>query len=182
MLVTYHRLIAAFALVWLTSFNVAAQNQRVSPLNVVTSRYKDTYLKIVYSQPSKKGREIFGGIVPFGRVWRTGANEATEITLTTDITLGGKELKAGTYSMFTIPGEDRWTIIINADVGLWGSYNYNPKRDVLRLDVPVTTTQEAIELFNISIDSNNDKAEIYISWDRTKVAIPVQYPEPKPKP
>ncbi|MEQ9413416.1 MAG: DUF2911 domain-containing protein, partial [Cyclobacteriaceae bacterium] len=96
-----------------------AQEQRTSPLSITTSRYKDTYVKIVYSQPQKKGRAIFGKLVPYGKVWRTGANEATEITITGDILVDGKELKAGTYSIFTIPNENTWTVIFNTDLGLW---------------------------------------------------------------
>ncbi len=159
-----------------------AQGQRVSPLNVISSRYKDTYLKIIYGQPQKKGRAVFGGLVPYGQVWRTGANEATELTVTTDILINGLELKAGTYSLFTIPGESKWTIILNADLGLWGAYNYNPKRDVLRFEIVPVTTTEVTDFFTIGIDPNNNRAEIFLLWDRTKVSIPLQYPEPKPKP
>lgn len=159
-----------------------AQEQRVSPLSVASSRYKDTYIKIVYSQPQKKGRQVFGKLVPYDAVWRTGANEATELTVTTDITLGGSELKAGTYSIFTIPKEETWTIIINSDLGLWGAYNYNPKRDVMRLEVPSAQTEDVAEAFTITIDPNNNRANMILRWDRTKVSIPILYPEPKPKP
>src|SRR6478609_8610578 len=107
---------------------------RSSPLSVISMRYKDAYVKIVYSQPHKRGREIFGKLVPYGEVWRTGANEATEITLTRDLFINGTLLPAGTYSLFTIPANDKWTIIINKDLGLWGAYNYNIKQDVLRFD------------------------------------------------
>lgn len=159
-----------------------AQERRASPLNVVSSRYKDTYIKTVYGQPEKKGRKIFGDLVPFNQVWRTGANEATEITITTDLLINKNELKAGTYSLFTIPKQDNWTIIINSDLGLWGSYNYNPKRDVFRFEVPTLPTEEVMEAFTIGIDPRNEQADIFIHWDRTKVLIPVHYPEPKPKP
>jgi len=159
-----------------------AQEQRASPLSIATSRYKDTYVKIVYSQPLKKGREIFGKLVPYGEVWRTGANEATEITITTDILLQGREIKAGTYSLFTIPNLNTWTIIINADLGLWGSYNYNSKKDVARFEVPVVHTETVAEALTIGIDPRNDKADIFIMWDKTRVTLPVQYLEPKPKP
>lgn len=159
-----------------------AQEQRVSPLSVTTSRYKDTYVKIVYSQPHKNGRDIFGKLVPFGEVWRTGANEATEITITRDILINGQELKAGTYSIFTIPNEKAWTIIFNADLGLWGAYNYNAKKDVLRIEVPVTVTKDVAEAFTIGIDAKNDRADVFLHWDKTKVIIPVKYKEPDLKP
>ncbi|MFZ1806358.1 MAG: DUF2911 domain-containing protein [Cyclobacteriaceae bacterium] len=158
-----------------------AQEQRTSPLSITTSRYKDTYVKIVYSQPHKKGRDIFGKLVPYGEVWRTGANEATEITITGDILVNDQELKEGTYSIFTIPNEASWTVIFNADLGLWGSYNYNPKKDSLRIDVPVLVTNEVAEAFTIGIDPRNNEADFFFHWDKTKVVVPVQYKEPKPK-
>ena len=123
-----HTLIFSLALVApLQMFAQDAARPRPSPLAVVSTRYKDTYVKITYSQPHKHGRDIFGSLVPFGQVWRTGANEATELTLSRDIKINGLDLKAGTYSLFTIPGKDAWTILINADLGLWGAYNYNSK-------------------------------------------------------
>src|SRR5690349_22400199 len=116
----------------LSFYSLLAQDvppARPSPTAIVSSRYKDTYVKITYCQPRKRGREIFGKLVPFGEVWRTGANEATEITLTKDLFVKGTLLPAGTYSVFTIPGKEFWTIIFNKDLGLWGSYNYNIKSD-----------------------------------------------------
>jgi len=158
-----------------------ALSPKLSPAAIVTARYKDTYLKITYSQPHKRGREIFGAVVPFGKVWRTGANEATEITITRDIFLNAVLLKAGTYSIFTIPDRIKWTIIINSEVGLWGDYNYNPKLDVMRFDVPVETLTETYEPFTIQVEQNNDRAEITMMWEKTKVTIPVRFLEEQPK-
>lgn len=158
-----------------------ALSPKLSPAAIVTARYKDTYLKITYSQPHKRGREIFGTVVPFGKVWRTGANEATEITITRDIFLNAVLLKAGTYSIFTIPDRIKWTIIINSEVGLWGDYNYNPKLDVMRFDVPVETLTETYEPFTIHVEQNNDRAEITMMWEKTKVTIPVRFLEEQPK-
>ena len=154
---------------------------RPSPLAIVSCRYKDAYLKITYSQPHKRGREIFGKIVPFGQVWRTGANEATEITITKDILINGTQLNAGSYSLFSIPEKEKWTIIFNSDVGLWGAYNYNPKMDVLRLEVPVEELRGLVyEPFTISIEQKNDLADILLQWDKTKVQLSVKFSEPKP--
>lgn len=156
-----------------------AVKPRPSPLAVVSSRYKDTYIKVTYSQPHKNGRAIFGGLVPFGQVWRTGANEATELTITRDIKISGKDLRAGTYSLFTIPGKESWTVILNAELGLWGSYNYNSKLDVLRFEVPVTPVSDFVyEAFTILIDPRNSRADLMLAWDRTKVTIPIQFQEP----
>lgn len=152
---------------------------RSSPTSLVTARYKDTYLKITYSQPSKRGRIIFGELVPYNQVWRTGANEATEITLTKDIVIDKQPLKAGTYSIFTIPKKDFWTVIINKDLGLWGAYNYNATMDVLRLEVPVQVLQDGVyESFTIQVDQRNNQAELVFLWDSIRVAVPVQFKEP----
>lgn len=172
-----------FIVVSASSFAQLAVPPRPSPLNMVTSRYKDTYLKITYSQPHKRGREIFGELVPYGEVWRTGANEATELTITRSILVGRDTLKAGTYSLFTIPGPEKWTVIINADLGLWGAYNYNPRRDVMRLELPVIELRDFVyEPFTISVIPRNDQADIAFLWDRTKVSFTIQYLEPIQKP
>ena len=160
-----------------------ALKQRPSPLSIVSARYKDTYLKITYSEPHKKGRIIFGDLVPYGQVWRTGANEATEITITQDIQIVNTTLKAGTYSLFTIPEKETWTIIINKDLGLWGAYNYNAKMDVMRFTVPAQTLQGAVyEPFTIQIDQKNNKANIVMLWDSIRILIPIQFNEPKTTP
>jgi hypothetical protein len=168
----------------LSRAGVAQENlkQRLSPLTAVSIRYKEAYLKIIYSQPQKHGREIFGKLVPFGAVWRTGANEATEITLTQDILINNLQLNAGTYSIFSIPDKEKWTIIINKDLGQWGAYNYNQKTDVLRFDVPVKSIPNDLvyEPFTIRIDQKTDTAEIFLLWDKTQVSFPIQFIEPKP--
>lgn len=162
------------------SYSQLAITPRPSPLAIATARYKDTYLKIVYSQPHKRGREIFGKTVPYNQVWRTGANETTEITITKDIIINNQPLKAGTYSLLTIPNKDNWTIIINSDVGMWGAYNYNVKQDVLRFDAPVETLTDVVyEPFTILIDQKTDKATLSLLWDKTKVTFPIQFIESK---
>lgn len=149
---------------------------RPSPASIISMRYKDAYVKLTYSQPHKRGREIFGTLVPFGQVWRTGANEATEITSTKDILLNSILLKAGTYSIFTIPDKIKWTIIINSDLGLWGAYNYNSKMDVFRFDVPVQElTDTAYEPFTMTFDQKTDQADLVMMWDKTKISIPIRF-------
>lgn len=161
------------------TFNALAQNAlepRPSPMASIAMRYKDSYIRITYSQPHKHGREIFGKLVPYGKVWRTGANEATELTTTRNIQVNGTLLKAGTYSVFTIPNKDKWTIILNSENGLWGDYNYNSKLDVMRFDVPVQTIDDVIyEPFTLQFDQRNDVASLLMMWDRTKVSIPVKF-------
>lgn len=148
---------------------------RPSPLAIASVRYQDNYLKVTYSQPQKKNRKIFGGLVPYGKVWRTGANEATELTTTRDIHIADLLLKAGTYSLFTVPEKEKWTIIINADLGLWGAYNYNATKDVWRFDVPVQSTDKVYEAFTINIENRNEVAELLIMWDDVKVSVPIKF-------
>lgn len=152
---------------------------RTSPLALITMRYKDTYVRITYSQPHRRGREIFGKLVPYGEVWRTGANEATELTTTRDILINGSLLPAGNYTLFSIPEKEKWTIIINKDVGLWGAYNYNPKMDALRFDVPVQHTDVTWEAFTMQFDQRNNVADLLLLWDTVKIVIPIQFIEPK---
>ncbi len=164
------------AVVTIPSLAQENERKRISPLAIVAAKYKDAYIKITYSQPSKRGREIFGSLVPFGQVWRTGANEATEITVTKNIQVNGTLLKAGTYSIFTIPDKEKWTIIVNMEVGLWGAYNYNSKLDEMRFDVPVQPlTGEVYEQFTIQIDQRNELADLIMAWDKTKISIPIKF-------
>jgi hypothetical protein len=152
-----------------------ALKPRPSPLEMVTMKYEDIYVKITYGRPHKRGRKIFGDLLPFGEVWRTGANEATEITITGSIKLGGQTIKPGTYTLFTIPTKDHWTIILNGELGQWGAYNYNSKLDVVRFDVPVLTTTEVYEPFTIGFEQKAQSAELVLMWDQTKVTIPIEF-------
>ena len=130
-------------------------------------------VKISYGQPSKRGRVIFGELVPYGEVWRTGANNATEITFAKDGTFGGKPVKAGTYSLFTIPGEKEWTFILNSELKQWGSYKYNEikDKDVLQVKVPSSTISgDPVEKLTITLPAG----KLVIEWDKTKVEVPVK--------
>jgi hypothetical protein len=147
-----------------------------SPLAIARMKYKDAYVKLTYAQPHKRGRAIFGNLVPFGQVWRLGANEASEITLTRDMQVNGQNLKAGTYSIFTIPEKDKWTIIINSETGLWGAYNYNEKLDIMRFDVPTKSTGKLVyEAFQMKFDQKNELANLIINWDDVQVIIPFKF-------
>jgi len=152
-----------------------ALKPRPSPLEVVTLKYEDTYIKITYGRPHKRGRNIFGDLLPYGEVWRTGANEATEITVTGDIKLGGHQIRPGTYTLFTIPNKQGWTIILNSELGQWGAYNYNSKLDVVRFEAPVSTTEEVYEPFTIEFEQKAQSAELVMMWDRTRVTIPIEF-------
>lgn len=174
------KLFLATAILFILLLQASAQTAvvpRPSPLAIVSARYKDAYFKITYSQPHKKGRQIFGKLVPFGKVWRVGANEATELTITKNIQINGTLLLAGTYSIFAIPEKEKWTIIMNSDLGMWGSYNYNQALDVMRFDVPVQEIagDTVFEPFTIQLVQRNEVADLLMMWDKTKVSIPVKF-------
>ena len=139
-----------------------------SPMNSASIRTDGGYARIVYSQPMLRGRGMFGDQVPYGKVWRLGANEATELFLTADATIGGKKLPAGAYSVFAIPNEKSWTLIFNSDLGEWGAYNYSEGKDVLRVDVPATTTDENFEAFTVWFE----EGKMNMAWGTTKLVAP----------
>ncbi len=132
-------------------------------------------IQVVYSRPQKNGREIFGTLEAYGKVWRTGANEATMVILTEDATIGGKAVKAGTYGLFTIPGEKEWTIILNSNAFQWGAYGYDEGKDVMRTTVPVQETPSTVEAFTIAFKEVDGGAHMILAWDDTMVEVPVMF-------
>ncbi len=128
------------------------------------------HAKVIYSRPYKNDRVIFGELVPFGKVWRTGADEATEITFYRDVMFGGKEVKAGTYALFTIPDKDSWDIILNNGLHQWGAFTYDDKMDVVRVKANPEMMDEPLENFSIVFNDGN----MIMAWDKTMVAVPVK--------
>ena len=143
-----------------------------SPACTLKQRIGLTDIEIVYSRPGVKNRTIFGGIVPYGQVWRTGANQATKITFSTPVKLEGTAIPAGTYALFTIPGETEWTIIINKGATQWGAFQYNQKDDIVRFKVTPVTLAESIETFTIEFNHIRDESAVLnLVWDKTVVPI-----------
>lgn len=139
-------------------------------------RNSDIIAKVVYSRPSKKGRTMLGDKEPFGKVWRLGANEATEIKLYKDVTFGDKTVKAGTYTIYAIPTATEWTIIFNTKLDTWGAYSYEEGKDVARIKIPTAKTEKEIEAFTIAFEEPKDKASnMIIAWENTMVKIPVKF-------
>ena len=134
----------------------------------------DPMIKIYYGRPQKKGRTIFGDLVPYGKVWRTGANESNEITFFKDAVVGGKKVPAGSYSLFTIPNKDSWTIILNKEVNEWGAYSYDESKDLVRFDVPTQKTDKTIEALAIQFADKDGKPNMMIAWDDTMVSVPIE--------
>ncbi len=154
----------------LSLFVLSTSAQEQKKLLSPKASSENEHIKITYGQPSKRGRIIFGGLVPHDSVWRTGANEATEITFKHDAIFGGKKVKAGTYTLFTIPSKEYWEVILNKQLGQWGAYEYEKyrRRNVLRTKVPVYELEEELEKFTITVK----KAAVSFEWDRTGVAVP----------
>jgi len=149
---------------------VLAQDKPASPQATVEGKVGAAKVKIVYCQPSARGRKIMGGLVPYGEVWRTGANDATTIEFDKPVKIEGKDLAAGKYALFTIPNENQWTIIINKESKQWGAFKYKKEEDVLRVDVKPTKTDSPVEAFNISLG----KDEVLMKWENTAVAFKVK--------
>lgn len=149
----------------------------VSPMDAASypSSYKisDKLVKIIYSRPQLKGREL-DKLAPKGKVWRTGANEAAEITFYKDVTFGGKAVKAGTYTLFTIPNDKEWTVILSTAKNVWGAYFYKESEDVVRVKGTVSNSEEAVEAFSIRFEGKDNDFNMYFGWGNTVVTVPVK--------
>lgn len=150
-----------------------------SPEEEVVLEQGELIVKVFYNRPYKKGRAIFGGLVPFGEIWRTGANEATTFETNRDILIDGKKLSAGTYSLWTIPEQDTWTFIFNRESGQWGvnaegKPNRTPALDALSVSAHAIWQQREFEQLTIEFDKTNDDAEMVLMWDKTLVALPIK--------
>ncbi|KQM65323.1 hypothetical protein ASE74_10695 [Pedobacter sp. Leaf216] len=146
------------------------------PLNAPKAKAVDLakpVIKIVYSRPQKKGRDIFGVLEQYGNVWRFGANESTEVRFYKKVTIGGKKIKAGNYSLFAIPNKDTWTIIVNSETDKWGAFTYDQSKDIVRVNVPVKTLIKPIEYFSLTFTPSTDGANLIIGWDKTQVELPI---------
>lgn len=133
-------------------------------------------VRVIYSRPAKKDREVFGKLVPFGKVWRLGANEATEIKFYRNVVLGGKKIKAGTYALFAIPEQNEWTLILNTELDHWGAYSYQESKDLLRFKVPVKSAAENIEHFSIRFEKVNETSALMrIGWEMSFVEVPIAW-------
>lgn len=153
-----------------STMTAAKKDERPSPPKTVEAVAGDLKITIVFSQPGVKGRNIFGELVPFGKLWRTGANEATTVEVSRDCKVGGSFLRAGKYSLFTIPGESEWTIIFNNVPEQWGAYKYDESKDALRFKVKSSKSEEFHERMDfISKADEMGNGTITLVWDKTQV-------------
>jgi len=152
---------------------------RVVPLEMASIRYEDSYIKLTYSRPDMDGRNIFGEVVPFGKIWTPGSNETTEIMLSRDIMINEDTLFAGAYAIFIIPNKDYWQLIFNTDVGRWGTYRYNEKFNVLEVEVPVTIQASLTETLTIEFNNKGKReSSLQITWEHTQISIPILFMKP----
>lgn len=171
-----------FPLIILQSVFISAQNKvqiritSASPAASFEQEVGSAKIKITYSRPLVRGRKIFGELVPFDKLWRTGASDCTVITTSEDISFGNNVLKAGSYSIFSIPSINDWTIIVNSDTTLHGETGYDEKKDIMRFKVPLEKSHNFYETFTIDLNDINSKSEAFLKilWENTMVKIPVK--------
>jgi hypothetical protein len=179
-------LLALACLATLTSFSSSSSSAQApaapklefpdaSPAAKLQQRVGVTDVEIAYARPSVKGRKIFGGLVPLGQVWRTGANSATQITFSTGVKLGGADVPAGTYALFSIPGAAEWTVILNKVPGQWGAYKYDEKNDLVRIKATPIELAEPVESLAFGFANlRADSATLYFEWEKTRVPLQLE--------
>ena len=146
-----------------------------SPGQTIKQDFALGTIELVYSRPSIKGRKIFGDLVPYNKVWRTGANSSTKIKFTDVVEMNGKRIDTGTYALYTIPGEDMWEVILNKGIGNWGSNGYKESDDIIRFKVPVMRIKPELETFTMQFANvKPESCELHIMWDKTAVSIPIK--------
>ena len=129
--------------------------------------------RVIYSRPQKNGRLIFGDLVEYGKVWRLGANEATELEFFKAVKIGDKKVEKGRYTLYAIPMEDSWTFIVNKDNDTWGAFKYDEQKDVLRTTVPVQKLNEGVEALAMTFEKSDSGCNLIIAWDNIKASLPI---------
>ncbi len=179
----YIKLIIAIYAITLFAINGYAQgfkNLDKAPHDIAyfrESRVSAPLVKVIYGRPTiTKNEQIFGNKIPFGELWRTGANEATEIKLYQDTVINDVVVKAGTYVLLTIPGENEWEVILNSNLDVWGAFQYDPKADVARIKVPVSKA-ELLESFSIAFKKSEEQLDMVLAWGTTRVKVPMRIDE-----
>jgi Protein of unknown function (DUF2911) len=146
------------------------------PVSKIQDKPTDPLIaRVIYSRPSKSGRSVFGDLLEYGKVWRLGANEATEIEFYQNVKINNTKIKKGRYTLYCIPYADKWTIIVNKETDTWGSFKYDTKKDIVRLDVPVQKQTEITESFSMVFEKAATGAGLIIAWDDVKVSVPIVF-------
>ena len=159
----------------LWSFGQNFSYPMASPRQVITQQFSVSQITVDYGRPSVRGRKIFGELVPYGKIWRLGANQATSITFYQPVKFGGLPVKKGDYAIFVTPEAHQWTVVLNYDSNAWGAYSYDPNENAIEFTVPVTQTKELQESLEFSFEAiSNDKVNLVIRWEYLKVEIPIE--------
>ena len=154
--------------------NAQVKTPQASPVCTISQAVGTSDISITYSRPGAKNRVIFGNIVPYDKMWRTGANKATKISFSEEVTFAGQKVPAGEYSLFTIPSTNEWEIILNNELNLWGTGEYNEADDVLRVKIPSSSNENHVESLTIDLNTfSSSGADLVLSWEKTKVIIPI---------
>jgi Protein of unknown function (DUF2911) len=153
---------------------VVAQGDRVSPHETTELTLKGKKISVTYGRPSMKGRKIAGALVPYGQVWRTGADEATVLNTEADLTIGNLAVPKGKYAIFTLPSETGWKLIINKVADQWGAFKYDEKQDLGRVDMKVGTTSAPVEKFTITLANSRSGGVIKLAWENTTASVAFQ--------
>jgi hypothetical protein len=135
----------------------------------------EPFARVIYGRPQKNGRVLFGDVVQYNTIWRLGANEATELEFFVPVKINGKLVPKGRYTLYSIPNENNWTLILNTDNFSWGNFSYNAKRDLLRFQVPVLKTMDTTDAFTLYFEETNLGAGLIILWDQVKVMLPISF-------
>src|SRR6201993_2056745 len=153
---------------------MANQKQRPSPAANAQCKFADgKTIKVAYSSPRAKGRKIFGGLVPYGEPWRTGANEATTFVTTADLMVGGKHVPAGKYTIFTIPNKDKWVLIVSKKTGEWGIPYPGADQDLVRADMNASSTASPVENFTVAFDKGSKGCTLRIEWENSRATVDI---------
>lgn len=152
-----------------SAVSMAKKDDRPSPPQIAEGTINDLKVTIAYGSPAVKGRKIWGELVPFDKVWRSGANEATTIEVSRDTKVGGQALKAGKYALFTVPGEKEWTIIFNSVPDQWGSYKYDESKDALRIKATPVQSTSLAERLTYTVTSENGNGKVSLAWENVVV-------------
>ena len=159
----------------LWSFGQNFSYPMASPRQVITQQFSVSQITVDYGRPSVRGRKIFGELVPYGKIWRLGANQATSITFYQPVKFGGLPVKKGDYAIFVTPEAHQWTVVLNYDSNAWGAYSYDPNENAIEFTVPVTQTKELQESLEFSFEAiSNEKVNLVIRWEYLKVEIPIE--------
>ena len=151
----------------------AAASAPSSPRATAAGTVGTATVTVDYGRPSRRGRQIFGGLVPFDAVWRTGANAATTLVLGGPVELGGRPLEAGTYTLYSVPARDGWTLVVNGQTGQWGT-EYDAGRDVARIPMEVSRAQAPVDTFTISVEGGAGEGRLTFAWDTLQGALPIR--------